>query len=73
MREGDMGKKLRSPEGSGIKGGRTMYHVTRMLTGLALVREFPLDTEFISTLIYYHARLAARAALDGMYHGRRPQ
>jgi hypothetical protein len=63
---------LRSPEGSGIKGGKTMYHSTRMLTGLALLREFPTQEEFIVRLIVYHARLAARAALDGMYHGRRP-
>lgn len=64
---------LRSPEGSGIKGGKTAYHSTRMLSGLALLKEFPLDSEFLITLIVYHARLAARAALDGMYHGRRPQ
>jgi hypothetical protein len=40
-----------------------------MLTGLALLEEFPLDSDFIIRLIIYHARLAARAALNGM--GRR--
>ncbi len=62
---------LRSPEGSGIKGGKVEYHVKRMLQGLALLREFTLDSQFIETLIVYHARLAARAALNRMYHGRR--
>jgi hypothetical protein len=57
---------LRSPEGSGIKGGKVAYHSQRMLTGLALLREFPLDSDFIVRLIVYHARLAARSALNGM-------
>jgi hypothetical protein len=64
---------LRAPDGAGIKGGKTAYHSMRMLSGLALLREFPVDSEFIATLIVYHARLAARAALDGIYHGRRPE
>jgi hypothetical protein len=63
---------LRSPEGSGIKGGKVQYHVLRMLTGLALNKTYPIDAEFIERLIFYHARLAARAALNGMYNGRRP-
>jgi hypothetical protein len=63
---------LRAPDGAGIKGGKTGYHSKRMLTALALLKEFPTDEAFIVTLIVYHARLAARAALDGMYHGRRP-
>lgn len=64
---------LRSPEGSGIKGGKVEYHVKRMLQGIALLGEFKLDSLFIETLIVYHAKLAARAALNGMYHGKRPQ
>jgi hypothetical protein len=63
---------LRSPDGAGIKGGKTQYHSTRMLTALGLLREFPTEEPFIVLLIVYHARLAARAALDGLYHGRRP-
>jgi ribosomal protein L19 len=63
---------LRSPEGSGIKGGKVGYHVQRMLAGLALVRAFPLDSEFIERLVVYHAKLAGRAALNQMYNGRRP-
>jgi hypothetical protein len=57
---------LRAPDGTGIKGGRVNYHAMRMLTGIALVKEFPLDSDFIVTLIVHHARLAARAALNGM-------
>jgi hypothetical protein len=63
---------LRSPEGSGIKGGKVNYHASRMLTGLALLAEFPIESTFIETLIVYHAKLAARAALNQMYNGRRP-
>jgi hypothetical protein len=64
---------LRSPEGSGIKGGIVNYHVVRMLTGLALLREFPKDGEFIEKLTVYHAKLAAHAALNQIYNGRRPK
>lgn len=66
---------LRSPEGSGIKGGKVEYHASRMLAGIAILTEFMFekDGEFIETLVVYHARLAARAALNGMYHGRRPE
>ena len=63
---------LRAPDGTGIKGGIVNYHVPRMLTGLALIAEFPIDSTFIEKLIVYHARLAARAALNGQYNGRRP-
>jgi hypothetical protein len=64
---------LRSPEGSGIKGGIVNYHVVRMLVGLALMREFPLDADFIERMTVYHAKLAARAALNQIYNGRRPK
>ena len=64
---------LKSPEGSGIKGGKVEYHVVRMLQGLALLNEFRLDSEFIEKLIVNHAKLAARHALNGMYHGKRPE
>jgi len=63
---------LRAPDGTGIKGGKVEYHVQRMLTGLALIAEFSIDSTFIEKLIVYHARLAARAALNGQYNGRRP-
>lgn len=61
---------MRAPDGTGIKGGRTAYHATRALTAIALIREFP--DVFTEMLAVYHARLAARAALNGMYNGRRP-
>ena len=64
---------LRSPEGTGINEGKVGYHTVRMLTGLALLAEFPLDTAFIERLIVHHAREAARAALNGMHNGRRPE
>jgi hypothetical protein len=69
---------LRAPDGTGIKGGITHYHVERMLRALAFVPysyvEFLGDdaAKFASDLAVYHARLAARAALNGMYNGRRP-
>jgi hypothetical protein len=62
---------LRSPEGSGIKGGKTEYHVKRMLVALEFVSG-GLASEFAARLAVYHARLAARAALNGMYNGKRP-
>jgi hypothetical protein len=64
---------LRSPEGSGIKGGWVQYHSIRVLTGLRLLEEFPLDSDFIIDLIVLHATMAAHHALNGIYHGRRPQ
>lgn len=64
---------LRAPDGTGIKGGITQYHVERMLTGIRLLPMFPLEYEFIETLTIFHARLAARAALNRIYNGRRPQ
>ncbi len=69
---------LRSPEGSGIKGGKVEYHVRRMLAGLAfLTPEYAAlfgegGMAFTEKLTVYHARLAARAALNGIYNGRRP-
>ena len=65
---------LRAPDGTGIKGGVVNYHVQRMLTGIALLREFMFnkDGAFIESIVVYHARLAARAALNQMYNGRRP-
>jgi len=63
---------LKSPEGSGIKGGKVSYHVRRMLVGFEMLEAFPTDHEFVVTIIVYHARLAAGAALRGMYHGKRP-
>jgi hypothetical protein len=63
---------LRAPDGAGIKGGKVEYHVKRMLQGFALLSEFNLDSQFIEDLIVYHAKLAATAALNGMYNGRRP-
>ena len=65
--------RLRSPEGAGIKGGIVNYHVVRMLAGLALMKEFPLDGEFIERLTVYHAKLAAHSALNQIYNGKRPQ
>lgn len=62
---------LRSPEGAGIKGGKTEYHVKRMLVALEAARG-ELVPEFAEKLAVYHARLAARAALNGMFNGRRP-
>jgi hypothetical protein len=65
---------LRAPDGAGIKGGKTEYHVKRMLTGIAILHDFMFDKDgvFIESLVYYHARLAARSALNGLYNGRRP-
>lgn len=65
---------LKAPDGTGIKGGLVNYHVTRMLTAIAILGEFMFDKDgaFIETLAVYHARLAARAALNGLYNGRRP-
>jgi hypothetical protein len=63
---------LRSPEGSGIKGGKTEYHAHRMLVALLLIDRTDLAPEFAERLAVYHARLAARAALNGMYNGKRP-
>lgn len=62
---------LRSPEGAGIKGGKTEYHVKRMLVALEFVHG-ELASEFAERLAVYHARYAARAALNGIYNGRRP-
>lgn len=66
---------LRAPDGTGIKGGIMNYHAQRMLTGIALLDAFMFnkDGEFIERLVVYHARLAARAALNGLYNGRRPR
>jgi len=63
---------LRSPEGAGIKGGKVEYHAYRMLTALLLIDRTDLAPEFAARLAVYHARLAARAALNRQYNGRRP-
>lgn len=70
---------LRAPDGTGIKGGKIEYHVERMLRALAFVPysyvEFLGDkaAAFAADIAVYHARLAARAALNKAYNGRRPQ
>ncbi len=63
---------LRAPDGTGIKGGVINYHAERMLTGIRLIAVFPLEYEFIEALTIFHARLAAHAALNRIYNGRRP-
>lgn len=65
---------LKAPDGTGIKGGLVNYHTARMLTAIAILREFMFaqDGVFIEKLAVHHARLAARAALNGLYNGRRP-
>lgn len=59
---------LKAPDGTGIKGGKTAYYSQRMLAALEL-SVAGLADEFAAELAVYHARLAARAALNGM--GRR--
>lgn len=64
---------LHAPDGTGIKGGKVDYHTIRMLTGLAILREFPLDSEFTEKLVVYHAKRAGTAALNRIYNGKRPK
>lgn len=70
---------LRAPDGTGIKGGKAAYHAQRMLVALSFVESsepalnYPETLAFAEQLAVYHARLAARAALNGLYNGRRPQ
>lgn len=65
---------LRSPEGSGIKGGKVEYHASRMLDWIeSALTERGSIAEMAIKMAVEHARLAARAALNGMYHGRRPE
>jgi hypothetical protein len=67
---------LRAPDGTGIKGGLTSYHAERMLRALSFVPQFDsiseTATQFAVDVAVDHARLAARAALNGMYNGKRP-
>lgn len=51
--------------------GLTRYHACRMLAALELIQA-GIHDEVAARLATYHARLAARAALNGLYKGRRP-
>ena len=57
--------RLKAPDGTGIKGGKVEYHTKRMLTALSFIG-LGMAEDFAASLAAYHARLAARAALNGM-------
>lgn len=65
---------LKAPDGAGIKGGKIDYHSRRVLAGVQFAQD-PLWASIALTddIVFHHARMAARAALNQMYNGRRPR